>query len=141
MFWWLLKRFFNNMKILIPPPHFHEKGFATDFKEKTEVFNTFFAKQSSLINDKSLLPAALKFFKENRLSTLKFASKGMSRINQNKAHCNDEISIRMLKFGVSKTGNAQKPPQTTTNHHNHQQTTTSPYKRPQTTSKQPQTTK
>ena len=98
------------MKILITPPYFHEKAFATDFKEKTEVFNTFFAKQSSLINDKSLLPAALKFFKENRLSTLKFASKGMSRINQNKAHCNDEISIRMLKFGVSKTGNDQKQP-------------------------------
>lgn len=78
------------MKILITPPHFHEKGFATDFKEKTEVFNTFFAKQSSLINGKSLLPAVLRFFKENCLSTLKFTSKGMSRINQNKVHCHDE---------------------------------------------------
>ena len=36
----LLKRFLNNKKIPSYPPIFHEHRFETDFKEKTEVFNS-----------------------------------------------------------------------------------------------------
>ena len=41
--WALLKIFLNNHKITVIPPLFHNYKFATDFKEKAEPFNSFFA--------------------------------------------------------------------------------------------------
>ena len=38
------------------PPIFHENKFITDFSEKTELFNSFFANQCSLIKNTSVLP-------------------------------------------------------------------------------------
>ena len=48
-YWSLLNAFLNNKKIPLIPPLFHENRFLTDFKEKAELFNSFFAKQCSLI--------------------------------------------------------------------------------------------
>ena len=48
-YWSLSNRFLNNKKIPLIPPLFHENKFVTDFKEKAELFNSFFAKQCSLI--------------------------------------------------------------------------------------------
>ena len=57
-YWSLLKGFFNNKKILLIPPLFHENSFITDFKEKAELLNSFLAKQCSLIkNNSELTPA------------------------------------------------------------------------------------
>ena len=45
VYWTLLKRFFNNKKIPVIPPLFHENEYVTDFKKKAELFIFFFAKQ------------------------------------------------------------------------------------------------
>ena len=46
-YWALLKIFLNNGKIPVIPPLFHSNKFITDFKEKAELFNSYFAKQCS----------------------------------------------------------------------------------------------
>ena len=40
----LLKKFLNNRKIPVISPLFHNNKLVTDFKEKAELFNFFFAK-------------------------------------------------------------------------------------------------
>ena len=49
--WSLLKIFLNNKKIPLIPPLFHGNRFITDFKEKAELFNSFFSNQCSLLNN------------------------------------------------------------------------------------------
>ena len=66
----MLKRFLNNKKLPCILSLFHENKLVTDFREKAEIFNSYFAKQCSLINN----------------------------LDSNKAHGHDEISIRMLKI-------------------------------------------
>ena len=71
-YWALLKFFLNNRKIPVIPPLFHSNKFVTDFKEKAELFNSFFAKQCSLIKNDSKLPPRLRFLTDKGLSTIKF---------------------------------------------------------------------
>ena len=54
-YWALLIRFLNNKKIPLIPPPFNGNEYVTDFKEKDELFNSFFAKQCSLISNSELL--------------------------------------------------------------------------------------
>ena len=56
-YWSILKTLLNNKKILFIPPLLHE--FITNFKEKTEIVNNFFAKQCSLIDTNSDLLSVL----------------------------------------------------------------------------------
>ena len=72
----LLNRFLNNKKIPLIPLLFHENKFVTDFKEKAELFNAFFAKQCSLIKSNSKLPSHLHYLTDGH----------------------DNVSIRMLKM-------------------------------------------
>ena len=53
-YWSILKSFLNDKKILDIPPPFRENKFITTFKEKVELFNTFFAYQCTLLS--SALP-------------------------------------------------------------------------------------
>ena len=55
-YWSILKSFLNNKKIPCIPPLIYNNQFITDFKEKRELFNSFFAKQCSLIETGSKLP-------------------------------------------------------------------------------------
>ena len=48
-YWSILKTFLNDKKIPCIPPVFHNNKFVIDFKEKAELFNTFFAEQCSLL--------------------------------------------------------------------------------------------
>ena len=97
----LLKLFLNNKKIPIIPLLFHQNKFITDFKEKAELFNAFFAKQCSLIDNNSSLPKKLNYLTEKRLTKIRFSEDGTPKIIQNldpnKAHGLDQISIHMLK--------------------------------------------
>ena len=41
-YWSILKTFLNNKKIHFIPPIYHNNNYITDFKEKVEIFNSFF---------------------------------------------------------------------------------------------------
>ena len=69
-------------KVPIIPPLFHENEFVTDFKKKTELFYSFFAKQCSLISNHNKLPCRLNYCSEKRLSTIKFSSNNVFDIIQ-----------------------------------------------------------
>ena len=58
-YWSILKTFLNNKKIPCIPPLLHNGKSIIDFKEKAELFNDFFSKQCSLVNNKSKLPPVL----------------------------------------------------------------------------------
>ena len=97
-----IKIFLNNRKIPVIPPLFHNNKVVTDFKEKAELFNSFFAKQCSLIKNASKLTPRLHVLTDKLLSTVKFVNtdilKIIQNLNPNKAHGHDKISIRMLKI-------------------------------------------
>ena len=97
-----MKRFLNNKKIPLIPPLFHENRFIIDFKEKAELFNSFFSKQSSLITSNSKLPTSPSYLTDKRLYTITFPAKDIGKIipslDPNKAHDHDNLSIRMLKL-------------------------------------------
>ena len=101
-YWSLLKCFLNNKKIPLIPPLFHENKFVTNFLEKGKLFNSFFSKQCSLINNGSTLPTHMKYLTNNRLSSISFSQEDIAKKIQNldsgKAHGHDSISIRMLKL-------------------------------------------
>ena len=81
---------------------FHENKFVTNFLEKAEFYDLFFSKQCSLINNGSTLPTHMKYFTNNRLSSIIFSQDNITKIIQNldsgKAHGHDNISIHMLKI-------------------------------------------
>ena len=83
-------------------PLFHENKFVTNFLEKAELFNSFFSKQCSLVNNGSTLPTHMQYLTNNRLSSVTFSQDDVAKIIQKldsgKAHGHDSISIRMLKM-------------------------------------------
>ena len=101
-YWSILKSFLNNKKIPSIPPLFHQNRYITKYKDKTELFNNFFANQCSLITYSSVLPSVLFKRTENVISSIDFGSDDIAKIIQNldpnKAHGHDMISIRMLKI-------------------------------------------
>ena len=92
----------NNKKIPLNPPLFHGNERATDFKKKSELFNSFIVKQCSLISDSIELPLNLHFTTEKPLDTLNFSDNDIEKIIQNldpnKAHGHDKTSIRVTKI-------------------------------------------
>ena len=101
-YWSILKTFLNNKKIPCIPPLLHNGKFIIDFKEKAELFNDFFSKQCSLVNNNSKLPSVLTKKTCKSLSSVEFSTYNILKIirnlNPNKAHGHDMISIQMLKF-------------------------------------------
>ena len=55
-YWSILKTILNNKNIPYIPPVYHNNNYITDFKEKTQIFNKFFAKQCILVENTSKLP-------------------------------------------------------------------------------------
>ena len=100
-YWSILKTFINNKKIPCIPPLFHNGKFIMDFKEKAELFNDFFTRQCSVINNNSKLPSILTKKTSQSLSSIEFSTYDILKIfrslNPNKAHRHVMISIRMLK--------------------------------------------
>ena len=100
--WSILKNFLNHKKIPLIHPLFYENCFITNFKEKTELFNSFFADQCSLMSNASKLPSNFTLYTDNWLSTVSFSQDDIGKIiqnlNPNKARGYRNISIRMLKI-------------------------------------------
>ena len=89
-------------KIPCIPPLYHNNKYTTAFKEKTQIFNNFFANQCTLVENTSKLPIDSSKRTNNLLSTISFTKDDIANIiknlNPNKAHGFDMISIRMLKI-------------------------------------------
>ena len=80
---------------------FYENRFVTDFKKKTELFNSFFTKQCTGFNNGSSLPSELLRKTVMLLSNITFPSddilKMIQKLDSEKADGYDRISIGMLK--------------------------------------------
>ena len=74
----------------------------TDFRKKDDIFNSFFAKQCSLINNDSSLPSKIIKKTDNSLFSITFSTENilqiLNKLDSNKAHGHDEINTRMLKL-------------------------------------------
>ena len=81
----------------ILPPLFYEIKFITNFKEKVELFNTFFTKQCTLLINSSALPNNLAKLSNKSIDTVSFSTDDISKIiknlDTNKAHSHDMFSI------------------------------------------------
>ena len=99
-YWSIL--FFKQQKVSLIPPLFHGNKFVSNFLEKDELFNSFFSKQCSLINNRSTVPTHMQYLTNNHLSSITFYQDDIAKIIPNldsgKAHDHDNISIRMLKI-------------------------------------------
>ena len=100
-YWSILETFLNNKIIPCIPPIYHNDNYITDFKEKAEIFNNFFAKQCTIVNNTSQFPTDPLKRTNNCLSMISFTKYDIAKIiknlDPNKAHGHDMISIRMLK--------------------------------------------
>ena len=73
-YWSILKTFLNNIKIPCIPPLLHNGKFIIYFKEKAELFNDFFSKQCSLVNNNSKRPSVLTKKMCKSLSSVEFST-------------------------------------------------------------------
>ena len=70
--WSILKTFYNGKKVPITPPLFINITFVTDFQEKANIFNSFFAKQCSSIPSSTVLPAKISYMTKDRINPFFF---------------------------------------------------------------------
>ena len=101
-YWSILKSFYNDSKIPLIPPLFVNNKIESDFTEKANLFNDFFATQCALLSKNSVLPSSVSFKAQSRLSSVNFEKEDILKLirnlNVNKANGHDNISIRMLKI-------------------------------------------
>ena len=102
MYWSILKTSLNNRKSSFIPPLFHENKFIPNFKEKDELFNTFFASQYTFLNNSSVLHNNLANLTNKSLDSINFSTDDISKIinnlDLNKAHSDNMLGIRMIKL-------------------------------------------
>ena len=101
-YWSILKTLLNNKKIPCIPPLLQDNKYVTDFKKKAELFNLFFAKQCSIIDNSSELPSNFLKKTDKSISAITFTCDDIAtlikNLDPNKAHGHDMISICMLKL-------------------------------------------
>ena len=105
-YWTVLKTLMNDKKTPLIPPILIDDTFVSDFQEKAELFNNYFADQCCPIENRSQIPDTVEVITDTFLHNVEFTSNDVLNIikslNINKAHGYDNISIRMLKlFGES----------------------------------------
>ena len=95
----------NGSKIPLIPPQLVDKKLVTDFLDKANLFNNFFAKQCTPISNNSIVPASINFETRERRPSLEFYVDDIVKIirslDQNKAHSHDKILIGMIKLCAS----------------------------------------
>lgn len=91
----------NKKKNTNIPPIIENGTFITGFKEKANVFNSYFAEQCKPFNMRSSLPN-LKLRSKNRLTNINILERDIisiiNKLNPKKAHGCDGISIQMIKM-------------------------------------------
>ena len=63
--------------------YFHNNKYVTDFKEKSEIFNSFFANLCPLIPNNSILPSELKLLTKHTLTSYDFSETDILQIIKN----------------------------------------------------------
>ena len=88
-----------------PPlyPNFkHRNQTSSNFKEKANHFNAFFASQCTPVSNNSILPLVTTPITNASLSSISFNDRDIlntiNSLNINKAHGYDDLSIRLLKI-------------------------------------------
>ena len=104
IYWSVLKRFLNNKKIPCIPSLFDENKLVTDFRKKADIFNSFFAKQCSLINSEGSLPSKIIEKTDNSLYSVKFSTENIlqmiNKLDCNKAHGHMRLVLECWKYVV-----------------------------------------
>ena len=93
----------NDKKVPWVLPIVHDNRFVTDFcKKKNNLFNYLFAKGCSIIENNIVLPSATTSITDQYLGSVEFTKDDIKiticKIDPNKTHVQDMISIRMLKM-------------------------------------------
>ena len=71
-YWSILKTFYNTKKVPIIPPILIENKLETDFLQKANYFNKFFASKCTHLSNSSSLPSSLDLEAEARLTSINF---------------------------------------------------------------------
>ena len=71
-YWSILKSFYIDSEIPLIPPLLVNDKIVSDFTEKENLFNDFFATQCTPISNNSILPSAILFKAQSRLSSANF---------------------------------------------------------------------
>ena len=100
------KNFTKWEKVPCIPPSYNNNRYVTDFKEKCQIFNSYFSEQCTLLKNICTLPNICSKHANNILDTIIFSKEDIYKIiknlDPNKAHGHDMISIRMIKLcGIS----------------------------------------
>ena len=86
-YWSILRkaigRFLSGKEISCIPPIIHIDEFITDFREKNELFNTFFSQQCSLIENSSTLPTYIFPETDKSLSAIYFSEEDILKGHDN----------------------------------------------------------
>ena len=97
-----MKFFFNCKKVPAIPALLFNGAFATDFQQKANIFNSFFAKQCTLVSNNSVLPSEFTYMTQERIQSITFSEPDCIKIikclDVNKARGHDNISVRMIKL-------------------------------------------
>ena len=100
-YWSILNRFLSNKKLPIIPPILVDDRVVSNYAEKTELFNSYFASQFTPVTNKSQLPS-LEFKIGERIEKITFTDDGINLMIKNlsvdKAYGWNNISIRMIKL-------------------------------------------
>ena len=108
-YWLLLKGMLNGKKVPCILTIFHDNKFVRDFSKNASLFTSSFAKQYSIIEYNSVtppppppFPLSTILITDQYLANTEFMKDDSKRIicklDHNKAHDHDMISIRMLKI-------------------------------------------
>ena len=93
---------YNGKKISLIPLILVNNKLISNFKEKANHFNAFFASQCTPVSNDSALPSSTNSVSNVSLSSIQFKDQDILKIihspNYNKAHGCDNISIRLLKI-------------------------------------------
>ena len=101
-YWTILKTFYSGKKIPLIPPLVINDQLITDFREKANYFNLYFARQCTPVENDSSMPTETNCLYDATVSTVDFEDQDILEIiwalDINKAHGHDNISKRMIKI-------------------------------------------
>ena len=101
-YWSILKTLYNGKKTPLIPPILINNKLISNFKEKANHFNAFFASQCTPVSNNSTLPLVRTHVTNASLSSISLNDQDILKIihslHINIAHGYDDMSIRLLKI-------------------------------------------